>query len=117
MWLSVIIIVLVLLIVYLGFSLIIVEVFYNKSLVRPKQNKKKSSVQKDMEDELFNDERRKEFKIAYEDIITSSEEVEILNDKGERVKSIEEQRKYFEEHQEEFAERIRRYNSGIANVR
>ena len=85
MWLSVIIIVLALLIVYLGFSLIIVEVFYNKSLVRPKQNKKKSSVQKDMEDELFNDERRKEFKIAYEDIITSSEEVEILNDKGEKL--------------------------------
>ena len=86
MWLSVIIIVLAFLIVYLGFSLIIVEVFYNKSLVRPKQNKKKSSVQKDMEDELFNDERRKEFKIAYEDIITSSEEVEILNDKGEKLK-------------------------------
>lgn len=31
--------------------------------------------------------------------------------------TIEEQRKYFEEHQDEFAERIRRYNSGIANVR
>ena len=31
--------------------------------------------------------------------------------------TIGEQRKYFEEHQDEFAERIRRYNSGIANVR
>ena len=41
----------------------------------------------------------------------------VLNGKSERVESIEEQRKYFEEHQDEFAERIRRYNSGIANVR
>ena len=31
--------------------------------------------------------------------------------------TIEEQKKYFEEHQDEFAERIRRYNSGIANAR
>ena len=31
--------------------------------------------------------------------------------------TIEEKRKYFEEYQDEFAERIRRYNSGIANVR
>ena len=46
-----------------------------------------------------------------------SEVTLVLNDKSERVESIEEQRKYFEEHQEEFAERIRRYNSGIANVR
>ena len=30
---------------------------------------------------------------------------------------IEEQRKYFEEHQDEFAERIRRYNSGQINMR
>ena len=41
----------------------------------------------------------------------------ILNDKSERVESIEEQRKYFEEHQDEFAERIRIYNSGQINVR
>ena len=41
----------------------------------------------------------------------------VLDDKSERVESIEEQRKYFEEHQDEFAERIRRYNSGIVNVR
>ena len=34
-----------------------------------------------------------------------------------RSLTIEEQRKYFEEHQDEFAERIRRYNSGIVNVR
>ena len=34
-----------------------------------------------------------------------------------RSLTIEEQRKYFEEHQDEFAERIRKYNSGIANVR
>ena len=31
--------------------------------------------------------------------------------------TIEEQRKYFEEHQDEFAERIRRYNSGQMNMR
>lgn len=41
----------------------------------------------------------------------------VLDDKSERVESIEEQRKYFEEHQDEFTEKIRRYNSGIANVR
>lgn len=41
----------------------------------------------------------------------------VLNDKSERVESIEEQRKYFKEHQDEFAERIRRYNSGQINVR
>ena len=46
-----------------------------------------------------------------------SEVTLVLNDKSERVGSIEEQRKYFEEHQDEFAERIRKYNSGIANVR
>ena len=34
-----------------------------------------------------------------------------------RSLTIEEQRKYFEEHQDEFAERIRRYNSGQINVR
>ena len=34
----------------------IMQLLNLKSLVRPKQNKKKSSVQKDMEDELFNDE-------------------------------------------------------------
>ena len=41
----------------------------------------------------------------------------VLDDKSERVESIEEQRKYFEEHQDEFAERIRRYNSGQINMR
>ena len=46
-----------------------------------------------------------------------SEVTLVLNDKSERVESIEEQRKYFEEHQDEFVERIRKYNSGIANVR
>ena len=30
--------------------------------------------------------------------------------------TIEEQRKYFEEHQEEFKERIRKYNSGQIDV-
>ena len=34
-----------------------------------------------------------------------------------RSLTIEEQRKYFEEHQDEFAERIRRYNSGQINAR
>ena len=34
-----------------------------------------------------------------------------------RSVTIEEKRKYFEEHQDEFAERIRRYNSGQINVR
>lgn len=34
-----------------------------------------------------------------------------------RSLTIEEQRKYFEEHQDEFAERIRIYNSGQINVR
>ena len=34
-----------------------------------------------------------------------------------RSLTIEEQRKYFEDHQDEFAERIRRYNSGNINVR
>ena len=41
----------------------------------------------------------------------------VFGDKSERVESIEEQRKYFEEHQDEFAERIRRYNSGQINAR
>ena len=34
-----------------------------------------------------------------------------------RSLTIEEQRKYFEEHQDEFVERIRRYNSGQINAR
>ena len=34
-----------------------------------------------------------------------------------RSLTIEEQRKYFEEHKDQFAERIRKYNSGQINVR
>ena len=34
-----------------------------------------------------------------------------------RSLTMEERIKYFEEHQDEFAERIRRYNSGLKNVR
>ena len=41
----------------------------------------------------------------------------VFGDKSERIESIEEQRKYFEEHQDEFAERIRIYNSGQINMR
>ena len=41
----------------------------------------------------------------------------VFGNKSERIESIEEQRKYFEEHQDEFAERIRRYNSGQINTR
>ena len=36
----------------------------------------------------------------------------VFGDKSERIESIDEQRKYFAEHQDEFAERIRIYNSG-----
>ncbi|MGN1295720.1 MAG: alpha/beta hydrolase [Bacilli bacterium] len=86
MWIIPLLVVLLLIIIYLSFSLMVVEIFYNRSLVRPKPNKKQSKIQKEMADELFNDERRKEFKIAYADILNSSEEVEILNDKGEKLK-------------------------------
>ena len=42
----------------------------------------------------------------------------VLNDTEEiQSKILEEQRKYFEEHQDEFKERIKRYNSGQINVR
>ena len=68
---------------------------------------------KDGSGKLYESEYKQKFILSND----GSEVMLVLNDKGERVKSIEEQRKYFEEHQEEFAERIRRYNSGIANVR
>ena len=86
MWIIVLIICLSLIIVYFSFSLIVVEIFYSRSLVRPKKNKKESKIQKDMSKELFNDERRKEFKLAYAEIMNLSQEVEIKNDKGETLK-------------------------------
>ena len=68
---------------------------------------------KDGRGKLYESEYKQKFILSND----GSEVTLVLNDKSERVESIEEQRKYFEEHQEEFAERIRRYNSGIANVR
>ena len=68
---------------------------------------------KDGRGKLYESEYKQKFILSND----GSEVTLVLNDKGERVESIEEQRKYFEEHQDEFAERIRRYNSGIANVR
>ena len=68
---------------------------------------------KDGRGKLYESEYKQKFILSND----GSEVTLVLNDKSERVETIEEQRKYFEEHQEEFAERIRRYNSGIANVR
>ena len=68
---------------------------------------------KDGSGKLYESEYKQKFILSND----GSEVTLVLNDKSERVESIEEQRKYFEEHQEEFAERIRRYNSGIANAR
>ena len=68
---------------------------------------------KDGSGKLYESEYKQKFILSND----GSEVTLVLNDKSERVESMEEQRKYFEEHQEEFAERIRRYNSGIANVR
>ena len=62
---------------------------------------------------LYESEYKQKFILSND----GSEVTLVLNDKSERVESIEEQRKYFEEHQEEFAERIRRYNSGQINMR
>lgn len=62
---------------------------------------------------LYESEYKQKFILSND----GSEVTLVLNDKSERVESIEEQRKYFEEHQDEFAERIRKYNSGIVNVR
>ena len=62
---------------------------------------------------LYESEYKQKFILSND----GSEVTLVLNDKIKRVESIEEQRKYFEEHQDEFAERIRKYNSGIANVR
>ena len=68
---------------------------------------------KDGSGKLYESEYKQKFILSND----GSEVTLVLNDKSERVESIEEQRKYFEEHQDEFAERIRIYNSGIANVR
>ena len=68
---------------------------------------------KDGSGKLYESEYKQKFILSND----RSEVTLVLNDKSERVESIEEQRKYFEEHQDEFAERIRKYNSGIANVR
>ena len=68
---------------------------------------------KDGSGKLYESEYKQKFILSND----RSEVTLVLNDKSERVESIEEQRKYFEEHQDEFAEKIRRYNSGIANVR
>ena len=68
---------------------------------------------KDGRGKLYESEYKQKFILSND----GSEVTLVLNDKSGRVESIEEQRKYFEEHQDEFAERIRRYNSGIANVR
>ena len=68
---------------------------------------------KDGSGKLYESEYKQKFILGND----GSEVTLVLNDKSERVESIEEQRKYFEEHQDEFAERIRRYNSGMVNVR
>lgn len=68
---------------------------------------------KDGSGKLYESEYKQKFILSND----GSEVTLVLNDKSERVESIEEQRKYFEEHQDEFAERIRRYNSGLKNVR
>ena len=68
---------------------------------------------KDGSGKLYESEHKQKFILSND----GSEVTLVLNYKIKRVESIEEQRKYFEEHQDEFAERIRRYNSGIANVR
>ena len=68
---------------------------------------------KDGSGKLYESEYKQKFILSND----GSEVTLVLNDKSERVESTEEQRKYFEEHQDEFAERIRKYNSGIANVR
>ena len=68
---------------------------------------------KDGNGKLYESEYKQKFILSND----RSEVTLVLNDKSERVESIEEQRKYFEEHQDEFAERIRKYNSGIAHVR
>ena len=68
---------------------------------------------KDGSGKLYESEYKQKFILSND----GSEVTLVLNDKSERVESIEEQKKYFEEHRDEFAERIRKYNSGIANVR
>ena len=68
---------------------------------------------KDGRGKLYESEYKQKFILSND----GSEVTLVLNDKSERVESIEEQRKYFEEHQDEFAERIRRYNSGQINAR
>ena len=68
---------------------------------------------KDGSGKLYESEYKQKFILGND----GSEVTLVLNDKIKRAESIEEQRKYFEEHQDEFAERIRIYNSGIANVR
>ena len=68
---------------------------------------------KDGSGKLYESEYKQKFILSN----GGSEVTLVLNDKSERVESMEEQRKYFEEYQDEFAERIIRYNSGVVNVR
>ena len=68
---------------------------------------------KDGSGKLYESEYKQKFILSND----GSEVTLVFGDKSERVESMEEQRKYFEEHQEEFAERIRRYNSGQINMR
>ena len=68
---------------------------------------------KDGSGKLYESEYKQKFILSND----GSKVMLVFGDKSERVESIEEQRKYFEEHQDEFAERIRRYNSGLKNVR
>ena len=68
---------------------------------------------KDGSGKLYESEYKQKFILSND----GSKVMLVLDDKGERVESMEEQRKYFEEHQDEFAERIRRYNSGQINAR
>ena len=64
---------------------------------------------KDGSGKLYESEYKQKFILSND----GSEVTLVLGDKSERVESMEEQRKYFEEHQDEFAERIRRYNSRL----
>ena len=68
---------------------------------------------KDGSGKLYESEYKQKFILSND----GSKVMLVFGDKSERIESIEEHRKYLEEHQDEFAERIRRYNSGIANVR
>ena len=62
---------------------------------------------KDGSGKLYESEYKQKFILSND----GSKVMMVFDDKSERVESMEEQRKYFEEHQDEFAEHIRRYNS------